>query len=514
MITASLLGLLAVVQAPDSAALLVRAFYEQRGGRLAWMGDAGPLPQAAELLRTLDEALAEGLEPAAYGTDSLAAWLAGAHDGPGSGLLDLRLSYVFLRYALDLSESRVAAAAVDPLWAAAPHGLDLVRALAVGVDSNQVAAVLRGLRPPHAGYARLRGALERYRAIAANGGWGVVPEGPVLAEGARGARVAALRARLAVSGDLASTSAAGDWYDSTLAAAVRRFQARHGLPVDGAVGPTTLGALNVPVADRIRQIALNLERWRWLPRALGSRYLMVNSAAFTLDLIEDGRATLSRRVIVGRRESPTPIVSARATGVAFSPVWNVPRDIAVEEILPRVRARRDYLARERIRVFAGAVEIDPDTVDWTGVTDSTLSYRFVQAPGRGNPLGGVKLLVSNPFNVALHDTPMRELFEPAVRTFSHGCVRVEGAAELAARLLPRDSLWPPDSIAIAIADTSERVVGLAQAVPVLLAYWTAWVRDDGTVEFREDVYGWDARLAHASSRGAFSTGAPAAAPAR
>jgi murein L,D-transpeptidase YcbB/YkuD len=280
-------------------------------------------------------------------------------------------------------------------------------------------------------------------------------------------------------------------------AAVRRFQARHGLAPDGVVGATTLAALNVSVAERTRRMALNLERWRWLPRALGPRYLMVNSTAFRLDVVEGGRVTLSRRVIVGRTDWPTPIVSARATGFAFSPVWNVPRDIAAQEILPRVRARRDYLARERIRVFAGAVEVSPDTIDWSAVTESTFAFRFVQAPGRGNPLGGVKLLLSNPFNVSLHDTPLPELFDAPVRTFSHGCVRVEGVAELAAHLLPPDSLWPADSIAIAMADTAERVVGLPQAVPVYFAYWTAWVDEDGIVQFRDDVYGWDARLAKA-----------------
>ncbi len=471
-------------------------FYEGRDFRAAWSGNEGLLPRASEAAAVIHDAGRDGLRASDYAPPALRFLL----DADSLAELDLRLTRAALAYAADLVNGRVDPPRVDTLWsAAAAHRIDLPAWLAAGVEGDSVGPVLESLAPPQGGYAALRAVLARYRDIVARGGWARLPRA-ALAPGDRGPVVAALRARLAVEGDLGAARADGDAFDATLQAALQQFQRRHGLDADGMAGPATLAALNVPAAERVRQIELNLERWRWLPRALGARYVVVNSAAFELEAVQGGSSVMTMRAIVGRPDWPTPIVGGRITGVLFGPVWNIPRAIAVQEVLPQAQGDSGYLRREGIHVFrdsAGPVEIDPATVDWSQVSETTFAFQLRQEPGRANPLGGVKFVSANRFDAYIHDTPVRALFGQRVRTFSHGCVRVERAAELAELLLHDPSRWPLDSIRAAMARPEERWVALAEAVPVYLGYWTAWVEADGTVEFRDDVYEWDARLAEA-----------------
>lgn len=258
---------------------------------------------------------------------------------------------------------------------------------------------------------------------------------------------------------------------------------------DGLVGPATLAALNVPAETRARQLAHTVEHWSPLLYSLGARYIVVNIPAFTLDLVEGGRQVWTTRVIVGRPDWPTPVVSSAITELVFRPLWRVPRSIGGLEVLPIVRRDSTYLGRAGIRLFhdsgAGGAEADPATVEWTSVTRANLTHHFVQEPGPENPLGGVKFVLHTSFGVYLHDTPARALFEQPRRTLSHGCVRVEDADRLASYLLPT---WPLDSIQAAMTEGRERRVRLASPVPVHLVYWSAWVVPDGLAAFREDVY--------------------------
>lgn len=252
-------------------------------------------------------------------------------------------------------------------------------------------------------------------------------------------------------------------------------------------------------AERAGQIEANLERWRWLPRDLGPRYIMVDIPAFTLEVTDTGRSAHTARVIVGRPDWPTPITTAPATQIVFHPSWYIPRAIALTEVIPAQIRDSAYLGRAGIRVFParGGREIDPATVHWRTVTERNYAYRLVQDPGPGNPLGAVRLHVVNAFGVTLHDTPQRDLFSQPVRALSHGCVRVERALELAELLMRDVPAWPPDTIAAVLRAGRERAAVLPEAVPVVLAYWTASVDGDGVLQFRDDLYGWDARLAAA-----------------
>ena len=456
----------AAAQEPLPTALA--RFYETRWWQPAWIRAGGLDPQAAALLDLVSHADADGLDPTDYLTPALDSLLHRHLLPHEAWRLDTLLTRTFLAYARDVTLGRLEPAHVDSQWTAAPHRLDLVALLYEALDANRVGPALEELPPPQAGYRALRAALQRYRALAQQGAW-----------------PAALGRRLAQEG-----------YDTTAGtvAAVRHFQTLHGLPADGIVDSATGEQLNISAARRAQQIALNLERWRWLPRSLGDRYILVNSAAFSLQLVENDTVSLTARAIVGRPDWPTPIVSSTATHLVFRPRWKVPRAIAVQELLPLIQRDPGYLTRAGFRLFtdsAPAHEVDAGAVDWAAVTETTLAYQFVQEPGPENPLGGVKLVFWTPFSVFIHDTPARPLFSERWRTFSHGCVRVEGADALAARLL---EVWAEDSIRDAMASGPERWVRLPQPISVHLVYWTAWVMDDGLVAFAGDPYGWDGEL--------------------
>ncbi len=493
-LTDSIRDRLAVRVAAEAPAL--EGFYARRAFQPVWSGDAATLPRMVELREIVSNAGQDGLRPANYPLPPFHPPL----DADSLAAFDLALTRTTLRYAADLATGRVDPAAVDTVWTAAAQEIDVADALGGLLDSWRLPAIRGALSPPQPGYARLRTALARYRDIAARGGWPALPDGLVLASGDSSPAISILRARLVAEGDLTAPGDTRDRYDTLLAEAVRRFQRRHGLAPDAEVGPATLAELSVPVEDRIREIELNLERWRWLPRELGDRYLAVNSAALELVVVQGDSTVMRMRAVVGRPDWPTPIVSSRVTGLQFAPTWNIPRSIAVPEVAPLARRDPAYLRRERIHVFrdsAGGIEIDPAAVDWSQVSESTFTFQLRQEPGGTNPLGGVKFYLPSRFNVFIHDTPHRALFRQPVRTASHGCIRVERAADLAAYLLDNPARWPRDSIRLAMNRLESRWVALAHPVPVHLWYWTAWAEADGTVEFRPDVYGWDQRLADA-----------------
>ena len=419
--------------------------------------------------------------------------------------LDLLLTDAFLTYADHLADGRVDPVTLHPDWVPGRSEADLVSALERAIGGDGVRSVLEGLLPAHEGYRRLREAMLRHREIAASGGWPAVPRGPRLVPGDTSRRVAALRARLGATGELidaggeeAGGTLSDSVYGPALEQAVRRFQRRHGLDDDGVVGPATVAALNVSAEDRARQIRVNLERWRWLPRTLGERHVRVNVADFDLDVVEDGEVTLSMRAIVGRPYRKTPVMSDRVTYLVFSPYWHVPHGLAVEDQLPLQKKDPGYFRRVGMRVFSGwgadADEVNPDTIDWSAVSPRAFSWRLRQDPGPANALGDVKFMFPNRFSVYLHDTPVRELFARQARSFSSGCIRVEKAAELAFHLLSGDPVWTREAIRQAMEAGTERTVPLPETVPIHLLYWTAFVEEGGRVQFRPDVYDRDGAL--------------------
>ena len=338
-------------------------------------------------------------------------------------------------------------------------------------------------------FHRLRKALSDYRSIARRGGWPTLPKGALLRQGMRDGDIRLLRRRLTATGDLRARVDREPLFDRELELAVRRFQKRHGIADDGIVGPKTRRALNVPANRRIEQLRINLERARAMPQNLGSHYIFVNMADYVLKIVKDERTVLTMRIVVGTPHRQTPSFSAAMTYIDFNPFWNIPDRIAREEIVPRARQSPNYLINRGIRIFSGwggqASEIAPDQIDWRAAGRKSFPYRLRQDPGPQNPLGQVKFVLPNSFEIYLHDTPAKQLFTPYVRTFSHGCIRVEKPVSLATHLLPGLSSREVRQIMKA---GKRRIFHLAKPVAVHLAYLTAWVNKDSTVHFRKDVY--------------------------
>jgi murein L,D-transpeptidase YcbB/YkuD len=325
-------------------------------------------------------------------------------------------------------------------------------------------------------------------------------------------RVASMRARLQVTRDYVagspapttpppSTAQVGgtspapgpDYFDADLEAAVMRFQERHGLTADGAVGPATRTAMNVPVEDRIDQIRVNLERARWVLHEIKGELVVVDVAGFDVSYFRDDEPIWTSKVIVGRPYRETPIFKSLITYVVFNPTWTIPPTILVKDKLPVIKRDPGYLKRNNIRVIdARGREVDPYSVNWSQYGAGRIPpYQLRQDPGEDNALGLVKIMFPNPHMVYLHDTPAKSLFDKDERTFSSGCIRVQKAFELAELVLRDPQRWNQQAMAEVVATKKMQTVNLAKPVPVLILYWTAQPRPDGQVIFRNDVYGRD-----------------------
>jgi L,D-transpeptidase YcbB len=488
---------------------LLRRFYSGRAYQLAWSREGALLPQAETLLALLREAEQDGLRAADYHLAHIEVRrIEIRRDQEEERLpqsqplveLDLLLTDAFLLYGSHLATGRSDPQLQDLTRLSPRNDVDLVQLLQTALATNQIASALHGLQPPYVGYFSLRQALSRYRSLAATGGWPPISSGPPLQQGDQSPRVSMVRRRLAVTGELLPGSPPGqeEVFDAGMTQAAKLFQTRHGIEADGVIGPGTLAALNVSVAACIRQIEVNLERWRWLPHDLDQRTLLVNLANFSLEVVENGKPLLPMRIVVGKRSWGTPVFSARVTALILNPSWTVPRSIAVKEVLPAIRKDPQYLRKNSLKVLQGwgpqTREIDPHTIPWATLSAARFPYRFWQEPGPTNPLGQVKFILPNEFDVYLHDTPSRSLFTKTVRAFSHGCVRVEKPLELAEYVLRDDPQWSGEALRAAIAQGRERLVPLPQPLPIYLLYWTAWVDQDGVLQFRPDIYGRDLRL--------------------
>ena len=473
----------------------INDFYAQHGHRLIWSDGSGKAaPATTTLLEALRRAEDHGLNPAEYASerlDALAKQIGeGGSDERAAATLadfDLLLTTAFFRYASDVSTGRVHPDEVQKDWHTNPPELDLAKALDEALARNNLATLLESLPPPHPGYARLRQSLRNLREVEAAGGWPTIPPGPKLASGSTGPRVAMLRRRLSES-----AAAPSERFDAALATSVRGFQSAHGIEPDGVVSDDTLAELNVPAGERIRQVELNLERWRWIPRDLGDPHVIVNIPGYDLELARKDEEPWRTRVVAGKVYTPTPVFSDRIVAIVVNPPWNVPESIAKGEFLPELQENPGTFARKGIRILEGsgekAREVDPRRVKWSDVDPEHFPYRFRQDPGKENPLGRVKFDLTNEFHVYLHDTPAGGVFSRTDRDLSHGCIRVENALDLANQIASEAS---KEKISEALEQPEERRIPLDSKIRVHLLYWTAWTDKVGNLHFVPDVYGFD-----------------------
>jgi murein L,D-transpeptidase YcbB/YkuD len=437
--------------------LLTPRFYARRNFRPAWIDDNGLVPGRAESLQAaLSASTLEGLDPCDYRIDEVRAALFKANAGrkafrtlPPRFLaeLDFVLTDAFFIYAAHLADGKVNSETELPQENGAGQGAGLIDLLEHALEANEVEPALLGLRPQHDYYFGLRNALRDYRD------------------------------RLCGLDDAAEDSS----------------------DVRTAARPTPPDARGKLLRREVRTIALNMERWRWLPRSLGRRFILVDVAAFSLLVGEDGRVPMSMKVVVGSVPWQTPIFSARITGFILNPVWNCTSNIFYKELINYIRADKNYLPSNKMVILQGwggeERELDPAAMDWPNVSPATYpNLHLRQLPGSLNILGRLKFVMPNMFDIFLHDTPYQEDFKQMARIFSHGCIRAERPFDLAA-YLSGSALWTKDKILAAIEALDERTVYLSEPIPIHVNYCTAWPRPDGVIDFRADVYGRDEKLA-------------------
>ena len=505
----------------------------QAGENPRWFAGGRPGPQAHVALTLLGDAAREGLDPPDYAFEALRAGFAGAtRAGPGEASeamrLDDALTRAMRRYLRDLHDGRVDPRSVHQDFAPPRRpGFDAAAYLDAALAAGRLREAVAEAAPAIAQYARLREMLARYRALADHRAWRE-PLPSLPSTGVRGAGrlepgaawpgVPTLAERLVALGDLPAQAAppapAGRTptrapraaaplddaprYRGAIVDAVRRFQHRHGLEVDGVVGRETLARLEVTPRARARQIALAMERLRWTPLLQAPRMIVVNVPEFVLRAYEvrDGRVEVKARmkVVVGKAlDTRTPLIEAQMRYIEFSPYWNVPASIASKELVPLLRRRPERFAREGYEFVAGDGRVD--TVLTPGKLDAVLAerLRIRQRPGPTNPLGDIKFAFPNRESIFLHHTPATGLFGRARRDFSHGCIRVEEPVALARFVLAPQPGWTPERIGAAMASGVSTTLPLVAPLPVLIAYATAIVKEGG-IFFYDDLYGHDRAL--------------------
>jgi len=475
-------------------------FYRQRQFAPAWKQPA----TVDQLLAALADTASDGLDPEDYGLSRLKAMraaLAGGDATPAQrARFDLRATDAYLAALVQLHHGKVEPGTLDPHWNFEARPLDPVQGLQAAikaVDSGQIGALFARARPQNPLYDRLRDALARLRAVAQRGGWPELPDGPTLKPGMQDARVPLLRQRLVASGYLPADEAADEHYDAALEAAVKHFQQDQYLAADGSVGAATRAALNVTANQRIDQLRVNLERARWLLHQVQGDFVVVDIAGYKVSYYKDGKPAWSARVQVGKPYRSTPVFKSRITYMTLNPTWTVPPTILKNDILPKIHANRGYLAANRIRVLdSKGRPVSSQSVNWNNPRGIVLR----QDAGPGNSLGRLVIRFPNPYAVYLHDTPHQALFGANRRDFSSGCIRVQHVRELAVLLLDDPAKWNRAALDRAIDTGKTQTVNLTKPLPLLLAYWTVHLHDDGRVSYRADIYQRDGRLLAALDR--------------
>lgn len=470
---------------------VVMDFYSHRNFRAAWTDGR----DFSQLLKSLNETEIDGLVPTDFHVAELAqAQLAIQTTAPTpaqSAAFDLAATRTYITALLQLRRGKVDPARLDFHWNFDPVGVDPredVNSFFTALNDHDVARAFAQAPPQEAVYRSMRVALAQLRQVRDSGGWPKVTEGQSLKPGMDGVAVMQLRSRLAAGGYLEPHNGKRTDYDDKVIAAVKKYQVEQYLGADGVAGAATLAALNVPVEARIDQVRVNMERARWLLYKLQGTFVVVDIAGYKVALYRDGQPIWRSRVQVGKPFRSTPVFQSEITYVTFNPTWTVPPTILTKDMLPKIQQNPGYLAANRIRALdrEGNV-LDPSGIDWYNARGITLR----QDAGPENSLGQVVIRFPNDYAIYLHDTPHRELFAKSMRATSSGCIRVENPLQLVELLFNDPVRWNSEGIKKQLANGKTENIKLPVKVPVLLAYWTVDLSNDGRVTFKPDVYGYD-----------------------
>ena len=476
-------------------------FYREREFALSWFLNGELVPHASLLVNTIESQKNDALDFPDSVTTSLTDSLA-VFDGDVSiqeatetaKWIDVALTVYFFDFFPKLWNGKVDPRAEREIrWHISGPDIKYSDALDSILSDLERENPFVDYRRLHDGFFALQQLLSKYRKTKSSGGWTAVKE-DYLRRGDSGKGVYALATRLHESGDLEPENI-DSTFTRTLERAVKTFQMRHGLRPDGIVGPRTIAELNVSVDERIRQIIVNMERWRWIEPITSEKYVLVNIPEFQLYGYENSKAKMEMPVIIGKEASETVVFNDKIKYIVVNPYWNIPKSIASEEMLPKVQEDENYLRDRQIEVGINGEydRIDADTIQWQEITADNFPFTLRQKPGEMNQLGTIKFIFPNKYAIYLHDTPNRNLFDRHDRRLSHGCVRVAQPFKLADFLLNNADGISGKKIERMVRKGEEDNVWipLSKPVPVYLVYFTTWVDKTGTAHFREDIYGHD-----------------------
>ena len=443
------------------------------------------------ILEQLRNSNAEGLNPADYKITKLQQYeiKASSLSDADKAKYDVLLTYCLQKYIRHLTHGRLSPKVLYSDWDLIENKIDVNTALASLLISDSLAVDLNRLKPQHEVYLKLKKALKIINSYS-NGDFKQIKISNKIVPKDTNSSLIAIKKRLIYWKDLRKTDSVSAVYDAVTVQAVKKFQSRHGLSADGVIGKGTVESLNFSKSQRKEQIIANLERWKWFPKDLGEEYLIVNIPEYRLSAVKNKDTIRTHRVVVGRAERKTPILSSKLSYAVFNPTWTVPPTIKLEDMIPAIEKSRAYLSATNIKVFdSKGNEVSAD--NWN--LANAKGYRYVQSPGKSNSLGVVKLLFPNRFSVYLHDTNHRDYFVKNMRSLSSGCVRVENPLELTAYVLSDTVNWNPTKISELLLSQKTKYVKVNKAVYVHLLYWTAW-SEKNNLCFRDDIYGLDFEL--------------------
>jgi L,D-transpeptidase YcbB len=469
------------------------AFYERNSYSMVWNNDE----LIHDLIYNLKDATNEGLLPTDYHVGKIEKLIKDSKTNVDPGFiagLDLLLTDAALLYASHLIVGKVDQSKIRVGWDVPSNKLpdNSVEILEYAVENNKLSRVYDSIKPDHFMYVHLRNGLKKYRKIADNGGWPLVPTGIVYKKDILDSRVLELRKYLKVTGDLSQDliSDNDSIYDEEVENAVKKFQYRHNLNQDGIAGKGTLEVINVPVDKRIDEIRVNMERARWVIHHIPEDFLVVNIAGFNVRRIHDDSTVFYSRVIVGKHYHESPIFDGKLTYIELNPTWTLPYSIATKETLPKIKKDPNYLQEKNMIILnREGTEIKPETIDFSSLSSGNFPYTLRQKAGPHNALGEVKFMFPNKYAVYLHDTPARSLFAREDRAFSHGCIRIDKKWELFLNLMGDE--WTMEKINSIIKSGKTTRINLSTPIEIVLLYWTAGADEDDELYFNKDVYGRD-----------------------
>ncbi|MDD3267171.1 MAG: L,D-transpeptidase family protein [Burkholderiales bacterium] len=483
----------------ENAAL--KQLYMERGGVPIWFNNAGNMTEeVSRVIKIFKNSYKQGLNPNDFHIHeliSLSNQFINADDLSNLQLqqkldFEFLMSDAYITYSKEIQMGRINPKKIYPDWGVSRSYVDVILQFKKAIENgDKLAENLNTIEPTNFQYVKLKEQLQHYLSIAINGGWQNIDKGHTLKIGSQGNRVAHLRSRLALTGELVNNT--GDLkYDEGLKEAVLLFQKEFNLKQTGTVESTTLAALNIPVETRLKQIAINLDRSRWLPKKLSNNFVWVNIPSYSLQIYSGNNVELAMPVIVGQDgENKTCVVTSSINALGINPYWGIPRRIATREYLAKVQKDPEYLIKHKIRVYQGNVEVDQSTINWSQYTVRTFPYYLRQDSGVGNALGHLKFIFSNTCGIYLHDTARRDLFNKVSRSMSHGCIRVGKPTELASYLLESNATWTPEKLSDSIKSGKHKWLSLNKPIDLYIVYLTAATDSNGVFHFYKDIYGAD-----------------------